>query len=299
MQPQYITEPNTNDVLCGRGKPFIMHSGNTQFRSLVEARKVQYISSKSNREKIDVANIIMRQIENMDPPGRFLKKHSISIDMAIIWCVIPKIEAIKKIRQALREGNTVRNKPKLLERKCKHVELRKGKKSPKKKSSKLTTMMQILADTDKTTDSSTNEYSGDLSSSLTTSVATSSSLTSSMTTVCSNSSTTDGETTSSEISIIPAPQFSISNYRRDMRYFSMLADKYFSKGNEEPMTQQQASGVNFNPFNLRGDAEESHSISHDTSNVETILRQESVDDDEVINTEIMSLDEIESWIDSS
>jgi hypothetical protein len=70
-----VYNPNCNDVLCGRGGRINAHSGNVQFRDLVQSRKFDYLSDKTKKlEKAHIASSIVRQIREMQPPGRFLKE---------------------------------------------------------------------------------------------------------------------------------------------------------------------------------------------------------------------------------
>lgn len=70
-----VHEPNINDVLCGRGGRINAHAGNVQFRELVVERKKDYLSDKTKKlEKAHIAAAIVRQIRELDPPGRFLKE---------------------------------------------------------------------------------------------------------------------------------------------------------------------------------------------------------------------------------
>lgn len=62
-----------HDVLCGRGGGTNNHSGNEQFRALVNSKKVEYLHS-IKREKPRVSRGIVRAVRNQNPPGRFLQK---------------------------------------------------------------------------------------------------------------------------------------------------------------------------------------------------------------------------------
>ena len=95
-----IAEPNENDVLCGRGGRINSHSGNIQFRDMVQARKKEYLAKTTKKlEKAHIAAKIVTEIRTMDPPGRFLKEDS---DTGL-WFDIGDAKAIKKAGQALRE----------------------------------------------------------------------------------------------------------------------------------------------------------------------------------------------------
>ena len=70
-----IREPNSNDVLCGRGGLINGSPGNVQFRTIVSKRKKEYNAKTTKRhEKAHMAAEIVRQIRSMNPPGRFLRE---------------------------------------------------------------------------------------------------------------------------------------------------------------------------------------------------------------------------------
>jgi hypothetical protein len=91
--------PTQNDVLCGRGNAINMHVGNKLFRSMVMSIKMDYVKAPKSRKGIFPTKIIS-QIEELDPPGRFLKFNMSTRE----WSEISLKQAIAKTRQALREG---------------------------------------------------------------------------------------------------------------------------------------------------------------------------------------------------
>lgn len=94
-----MSEPNSNDVLCGRGFAINSHDGNIQFRVIVSERKKEYLNSNTKKlEKAYIAANIVRTIRGMQPSGRFLKKDKVGL-----WFDIGDAKAIKKVLQALRE----------------------------------------------------------------------------------------------------------------------------------------------------------------------------------------------------
>ena len=94
-----LTAYNQNDVLKGRGIIINNSPGNVQYRSIVNAWKRRYVYA--NREsKPWYSEQIYKQIQDMNPPGRFLKYDKSSAR----WYIIPKKDALHKIRQALREN---------------------------------------------------------------------------------------------------------------------------------------------------------------------------------------------------
>lgn len=95
-----IREINNNDVLCGRGGRTYHHSGNVQFRKLVDLRRQEYLDRNTKRlDKASISAEVMNAIRNMDPPGRFLKEKKDGT-----FFDIGDAKAIVKIGQALREG---------------------------------------------------------------------------------------------------------------------------------------------------------------------------------------------------
>merc|ERR1712028_52344 len=95
-----ITDPNENDVLCGRGGRINSHAGNVQFRDIIHSKKSEYLDpSTKNFEKAHIAAGIVSGIRTMDPAGRFLKEDK----GTGMWFDIGDAKAIKKAGQALRE----------------------------------------------------------------------------------------------------------------------------------------------------------------------------------------------------
>ena len=64
---------NVNDVLCGRGFEIFTHPGNEQYCNFVQRKKQDYQNARS-REKRLIAQSIVGDVRNLDPPGRFLRK---------------------------------------------------------------------------------------------------------------------------------------------------------------------------------------------------------------------------------
>ena len=98
-----ISEPNENDVLCGRGGRVSAHEGNVQFREIVAANKKEYLAKTTKKlEKAHIAARIVEQFRTMNPPGRFLKEDPGTCTGGL-WYDIGDAKAIKKAGQALRE----------------------------------------------------------------------------------------------------------------------------------------------------------------------------------------------------
>lgn len=100
-----------HDVLCGRGVSISQHAGNERFRALVLAS--DYSSTYSTTKKKAIAEEIVDHINNLDPPGRFLKRihedrkarSKSNRSLTGEWEELSKKEAIKKTCQALRDCN--------------------------------------------------------------------------------------------------------------------------------------------------------------------------------------------------
>ena len=93
------TEPHPNDVLCGRGGMTNQHVGNAHWRSLVAANRRLYIKLPK-KQKMLVAESIVKAVRSQDPPGRFLKLDH----QTKVWTDIGDRKAAAKTSQALREG---------------------------------------------------------------------------------------------------------------------------------------------------------------------------------------------------
>ena len=75
--PAYVTtgQLNQHDVLCGRGQGINDNPGNLHFRSVVSARKAEYVQAPTNKKKSEIAREVIRRIRfELSPPGRFLKR---------------------------------------------------------------------------------------------------------------------------------------------------------------------------------------------------------------------------------
>jgi hypothetical protein len=94
-----IACPHDHDVLSGRGNFVNYHAGNEYFRSLVRSHKIAYIACPKP-QKGKFSRIIVDEIRNRNPPGRFLKQDS----ETKLWFDIGDKKALDKTRQALREG---------------------------------------------------------------------------------------------------------------------------------------------------------------------------------------------------
>ena len=93
--------PNCNDVLSGRGGRINSHSGNINFRKMVESLKRDYLDPRTKKlEKARIAARLVATVRRLDPPGRFLKEDP----HTGMWIEIGDERAWKKAGQALRES---------------------------------------------------------------------------------------------------------------------------------------------------------------------------------------------------
>jgi hypothetical protein len=94
-----IETPHDHDILSGRGNFVNYHAGNEHFRALVRKHKVAYVACpKSQKGKF--SQMIVDEIKQLNPPGRFLKQDEVTK----LWYDIGEKKALDKTRQALREG---------------------------------------------------------------------------------------------------------------------------------------------------------------------------------------------------
>jgi len=100
---------HNHDVLSGRGVNIAQHPGNERFRSLITSYTDKaYCTTYSVTEKKAVAIQIIQHIQNLDPPGRFLKregKGGVSRGLEGPWEELTERDAVKKTCQALRDCN--------------------------------------------------------------------------------------------------------------------------------------------------------------------------------------------------
>ncbi len=75
------------------------HAGNEHFRALVRKYKLEYVRCPKP-QKGKFSKVIVDEIKNRNPPGRFLKQDA----QTKFWYDIGEKKALDKTRQALREG---------------------------------------------------------------------------------------------------------------------------------------------------------------------------------------------------
>lgn len=113
---EVIENPRDNDVLFGRGAPYIRWRGNIQFREHVQKRKAEYLATRRHVDKNVIAREIIDFIRN-ERRGRFLIKESTvdpSGSHSIAWIEPTESLIMEKVKQTLRDkqdGTKRRAKP--------------------------------------------------------------------------------------------------------------------------------------------------------------------------------------------
>ena len=104
-----ISNPNENDVLCGRGKGINKHAENVHHRSVIQSQKSDYLRQNTIPGKAHIVAGIVNTIRARNPAGCFLQQDK----GTGMWFDIGDVEAMKKTRKAitdyekaLREGAT-------------------------------------------------------------------------------------------------------------------------------------------------------------------------------------------------
>lgn len=94
-----LIQPNENDILLGRGGNNNKHVGNAQLRRLVQMHCGAY--KKSNKKaKSAIAWELVKYIQNLSPPGRFLRKDPETNE----WQIVDDKIAKEKMNQSLRDA---------------------------------------------------------------------------------------------------------------------------------------------------------------------------------------------------
>ena len=88
-------EPTANDVICGRGRRAWDHQGNARFRCLIEAKMEEYKDAKSKLDKSLMVSQIMEEVEEANPPGRFIKQD----ERGGAWTTVSLATAREKVGQ--------------------------------------------------------------------------------------------------------------------------------------------------------------------------------------------------------
>lgn len=99
MPTELPIEPHEHDVLMGRGGRNNQHSGNEILRQFARVQGEQYrISSKKGKSAL--SRYIVRQVHELNPPARFLKR----IQQTAAWEEVSDDTAREKASQALRDA---------------------------------------------------------------------------------------------------------------------------------------------------------------------------------------------------
>ena len=92
--------PNDSDVLLGRGNQVNFRKGNKYFRSIVQARALNYTTSQDRHEKDRIAMDVVTSIEREG--GRFLRAQNSGANRR--WQVVSADTVLTKVKQALRDS---------------------------------------------------------------------------------------------------------------------------------------------------------------------------------------------------
>lgn len=96
-----ILKPGPHDVLCGRGNRINGYKGNRLFQQVVRQTRIEYVAV-AKRDKRAFATHLVRAINALDPPGKFLKTEEVNGKFKYVE--MDEKAAVVKSRQALREG---------------------------------------------------------------------------------------------------------------------------------------------------------------------------------------------------
>ena len=91
--------PNENDILLGRGGKNNKHPGNEQLREMARKKVTKYCTS-TKKEKSSIKIELARRVQEMKPPGRFLRKDKEKGE----WVEVNDVTAFEKTSQALRDA---------------------------------------------------------------------------------------------------------------------------------------------------------------------------------------------------
>jgi len=94
-----ILKPHDYDILFGRGNAINKHPGNEILRQLAARKREDYKNAFYREQRNQIAEEILNQIQNLSPPGRFLKQE----ENTGPWYEVGNRDVILKICQVLRE----------------------------------------------------------------------------------------------------------------------------------------------------------------------------------------------------
>jgi hypothetical protein len=100
-----IMSINPNDVLFGRGTGPNRNPGNISYLRLVKTQKADYAAAETKEQRDGIALKIVRKVQAMNPPGRFLQRQAKQTESSDArgWEEVDEATALQKTRQALRE----------------------------------------------------------------------------------------------------------------------------------------------------------------------------------------------------
>lgn len=107
-----MTDVGPNDVLMGRGAPFLNYEGNRRFRGFATTLRASYRQADKNRMKSDIATKLYHHV--VDSGGRFLKcvrepeptqAQNVVSSMKVVktWREVKAEVALEKCKQTLRD----------------------------------------------------------------------------------------------------------------------------------------------------------------------------------------------------
>lgn len=104
-------QPHENDILMGRGGKNNQHVGNEKLRGLARLQSENYRAA-SKKGKSCISRDLVKQVRNLNPPGRFLKKNN----GTGAWEDVGDDVAREKASQVLRDAVSFSIQPEMEER---------------------------------------------------------------------------------------------------------------------------------------------------------------------------------------
>ena len=93
-----LVTPRETDVLLGRGSGIANYPGNVMFRHIIWKCRDMYARAYRTEKRV-VAELVVKTVGCLEPPGRFLRRVGEDRD----YVVVPERNAVEKACQALRE----------------------------------------------------------------------------------------------------------------------------------------------------------------------------------------------------
>ena len=94
--------PAPNDVLFGRGHKTYKHAGNQRYRYVIQSLKPEHDAAPKSLRAV-YGKQVVNYIQNLQPPGRFLKRQAGKEKDAGAWIEVDTKLAVERARQALRD----------------------------------------------------------------------------------------------------------------------------------------------------------------------------------------------------